>query len=67
MSLERRPAYRSVIDMLERVLEKGMFVPVWLFSSKHPVPAAAQPRKGKARQLRRRTASRPSRKPPKGD
>jgi hypothetical protein len=67
MSLERRPSYRSVIDILERVLEKGMIVPAWLISSSFSVPAGGPPRKTKAPPSRRRTASRPPRKAPSGD
>jgi len=61
MAIEWKPASRSVVDILERVLERGLLVTGWFRPTNLSVPKE-QPRKGKARQWSRRTASRPPRK-----
>jgi len=57
MTLELRPANRSLIDLLERVLEKGLLVTTWLLPRN----------KAKARPSRRSTTSRAPKKARLGD
>jgi len=61
VALEWRPNNRSLIDVLERVLEKGLLVVSWLRPTNLTVPRPAHTRRVKARPSSHRTASRPSR------